>query len=91
MVMSNTGLAVALTSCLIALNPVFGPGRAIGLGLRSLLAKRRGPESLRVDDVAFIRRWLVSRRKPYSYLVLVGEKGVGKTLLLYIAYQVLSR
>jgi hypothetical protein len=60
--------------------PRLGPGRAVGLALHSRLLSRAAPASLRTADVLALRRMLASARSD-QYVVVVGPKGVGKTVV----------
>jgi len=62
--------------------PRIGPGRAVYIALRSRFAFKPVPESLRLAEVNLIKRKIVDKDLRQGYLVVTGEKGVGKTCLL---------
>lgn len=59
-----------------------GPGRAFGLAFRSRVFRRAIPLSARLDEVNVIRS-SVGNLSPQEYLVVVGEKGVGKSCTIH--------
>ena len=62
--------------------PRIGPGRAVWIGLRSRFAGKPIPESLRLAEIKLLRTMVADKDFGQSYLVVTGEKGVGKTCLL---------
>ena len=64
------------------LAPRVGPGRAAWIALRSRFAPKPVPESLRIEEIKDIKSMLAKKDFGQSYLVVTGEKGVGKTCLL---------
>jgi hypothetical protein len=62
--------------------PRIGPGRAVWIALRSRFAFKPVPESLRSAEIQLLRSSLAKKDFGQSYLVVTGEKGVGKTCLL---------
>ena len=75
----TTGGAIISAAGLI---PRIGPGRAIWLALRSRYAFKPYPESLRLAEIKVLRRVIAEKNFGQSYVVVTGEKGVGKTCLL---------
>ena len=66
----------------VGLVPRIGPGRAVWIALRSRFAFRPNPESLRFAEIKLLRSMLADKDFGQGYLVVTGEKGVGKTCLL---------
>ena len=64
------------------LMPRIGPGRAVWIALRSRFAFKPNPESLRLAEIKLLRTMIAKKDIGQSYLVVTGEKGVGKTCLL---------
>ena len=62
--------------------PRIGPGRAVWIALRSRFAFKPNPESLRFAEIKLLRSMISDKDYGQSYLVVTGEKGVGKTCLL---------
>jgi hypothetical protein len=62
--------------------PRIGPGRAVFVALRSHFAFKPVPESLRSAGIKLLKIRLADKDFGQSYLVLTGEKGVGKSCLL---------
>lgn len=62
--------------------PRIGPGRAVWIALRSRFAFKPNPESLRVAEIKLLRSMIADKDFGQSYLVVTGDKGVGKTCLL---------
>ena len=58
-----------------------GPGRAIGLLLRSKLRSRPDPSSVRFSEIeTFLKKWKFLPKA--SYIVVVGSKAIGKSLMI---------
>jgi hypothetical protein len=66
----------------VGLIPRIGPGRAVWIALRSRFAFKPNPESLRYDEIKLLRSMIADKDFGQSYLVVTGDKGVGKTCLL---------
>ena len=66
----------------VGLVPRIGPGRAIWIALRSRFAFKPNPECLRSAEIKLLRRMIADKDFGQSYLVVTGDKGVGKTCLL---------
>lgn len=66
--------------------PRIGPGRAVWIALRSRFAFKPQPESLRREEIKLLKNELALKDFGQSYLVVTGEKGVGKTCLLGILF-----
>ena len=66
----------------IGLVPRIGPGRAVWIALRSRFAFKPNPESLRSAEIKLLKSMLSDKDFGQGYLVVTGEKGVGKTCLL---------
>ncbi len=62
--------------------PRIGPGRAVWIALRSRFAFKPNPESLRFAEIKLLRTMITDKNFGQSYLVVTGDKGVGKTCLL---------
>jgi hypothetical protein len=62
--------------------PRFGPGRAVWIALRSRFADKPVPESLRLAEINLLKRKLADKDFGQGYLVVTGEKAVGKSCLL---------
>ena len=62
--------------------PRIGPGRAVWILLRSRFAFKPVPESLRFAEINLLKRKIADKDFGQGYLVVTGEKGVGKTCLL---------
>lgn len=80
-----TVISVSVASGL-ALNSLLGgfrvgPGRALGLAIRSRLFRRADPFTARTEELAKLRSALATKKKE-RYVVVVGPKGVGKTVLV---------
>ncbi len=71
----------ALASAL-GLAPRVGPGRAAWIALRSRFARKPVPESLRSAEIKRLKSVLADKDPRQAYLVVTGEKGVGKSCLL---------
>ena len=83
---ATAAAVLSLVGAAVGYGPRFGPGRACGLYLRSRLPIDQLTEkSVRKDDVSFIRNKLSLSHWGQRYLVVVGEKGVGKSLMLKTA------
>ena len=65
--------------------PRAGPGRAAWIALRSRFAFKPVPESLRTEEVKALKEKLAIKNSEQSYLVITGEKGVGKSCLIATA------
>jgi hypothetical protein len=63
----------------VGLIPRIGPGRAVWIALRSRFIFKSKPESLRFAEIKLIRNMIATKDFGQSYLVVIGEKGVGKT------------
>lgn len=59
-----------------------GPGRAVWIALRSRFAFKPVPESLRSAEIKILKSKLADKDFGQGYLVVTGEKGVGKSCLL---------
>jgi hypothetical protein len=66
----------------VGLVPRIGPGRAVWIALRSRFAFKPNPESLRFAEIKLLRSMLADKDFGQGYLVVTGDKGVGKTCLL---------
>ena len=66
----------------VGLVPRIGPGRAVWIALRSRFAFKPNPESLRFAEIKLLRSMIADKDFGQSYLVVTGDKGVGKTCLL---------
>jgi hypothetical protein len=66
----------------VGLVPRIGPGRAVWIALRSRFAFKPNPESLRFTEIKLLRTMIADKDFGQSYLVVTGDKGVGKTCLL---------
>jgi len=66
----------------LGLIPRIGPARAVWIALRSRFAAKPIPESLRFAEIKLLRRMIADKNSGQNYLVVTGEKGVGKTCLL---------
>ena len=66
----------------VGLVPRIGPGRAVWIALRSRFAFKPNPESLRFAEIKLLRSMIADKDFGQSYLVITGDKGVGKTCLL---------
>jgi len=75
----TAGGAVISASGLI---PRIGPGRAVWIALRSRFAFKPVPESLRSVEIKLLKSRIADNDFGQGYLVITGEKGVGKTCLL---------
>jgi hypothetical protein len=62
--------------------PRIGPGRAVWIALRSRFAFKSVPESLRLAEINLLKRKIADKDFGQGYLVVTGEKGVGKSCLL---------
>jgi hypothetical protein len=72
------GLVVSAAGLL----PRLGPGRAAWIALHSRFAFKPVPESLRLVEIKQLKRKIAGKDFSQGYLVVTGEKGVGKTCLL---------
>jgi hypothetical protein len=61
--------------------PRVGPGRAAWIALRSRFGCKPNHESLRVDELKLLRS-MIAEPLGQGFLVIAGEKGVGKTCFL---------
>ena len=75
------GAAVLITGLI----PPIGPGRALWIAMKSRFAFKPVPESLRFSESQIIKEILAPKRKGQQYLVVTGERGVGKTCLVNTA------
>ena len=66
----------------VGLLPRFGPGLAAWLALRSRFARKPLPQSIRSAEIKFLKDRLAEKKSGQSYLVVTGEKGVGKSCLV---------
>jgi hypothetical protein len=78
--------AAVIGAPLAGLVPRAGPGRALALALRSLVAAPPSPQSARASDVASLRRKLATN-SAQRYVVVEGPKGVGKSCAIDTALQ----
>ena len=78
MVITVGGVAISTASLI----PRIGPGRAVWIALRSRFAFKPVPESLRLAEINLLKRRITDKDFGQGYLVVTGEKGVGKTCLL---------
>jgi hypothetical protein len=62
--------------------PRIGPGRAVWIALRSRFAFEPVPESLRFAEIKLLKSKIADKDFGQGYLVITGEKGVGKTCLM---------
>ena len=62
--------------------PRIGPGRAVWIAMRSRFAFKPVPESLRSAEIKILKGRLAKKDFGQGYLVVTGEKGVGKSCLL---------
>jgi hypothetical protein len=62
--------------------PRIGPGRAVWIALRSRFAFKPVPESLRAAEIRLLKSRIADKDFGQGYLVVTGEKGVGKSCLL---------
>jgi uncharacterized protein YunC (DUF1805 family) len=67
---------------LAGLAPRVGPGRALWIAFRSRFAFETLPESIRDVEVKQIRHLISEKKFGQRYLVITGDKGVGKSCLL---------
>jgi hypothetical protein len=67
------------------LTPRLGPGRALILALKSKFRPFQGPHSLRKTDLSILSQHLATKKWEPNYLVITGEKSVGKTCLVKTA------
>ena len=67
---------------LTGLVPRIGPGRAVWIAFRSRVASKRLPESIRDVELRQIRKSISEKNFGQGYLVITGDKGVGKSCLL---------
>jgi hypothetical protein len=67
---------------LTGLIPRIGPGRAVWIALRSRFAPTKLPESIRDVELRQIRKSISEKNFGQGYLVITGDKGVGKSCLL---------
>jgi hypothetical protein len=75
-------LAGAGALSVTGLLPRIGPGRAVWIALRSKFAPHKFPVSVRNSEVYFLRKLLTKGNWGQNYLVITGDKGVGKSCLL---------
>jgi hypothetical protein len=76
---------VVPTTALLSLTglvPRIGPGRAVWIAFRSRFAPNKLPESIRVVELRQIRKSISEKNFGQGYLVITGDKGVGKSCLL---------
>jgi GTP-binding protein EngB required for normal cell division len=62
--------------------PRIGAGRAAWIALRSRFASKPMPQSIRSSEIQLLKRVLAKKNFGQSYVVVMGEKGVGKSCLL---------
>jgi hypothetical protein len=77
-----TAGGTVLSAVGVGLVPRIGPGRAVWIALRSRFAFKPNPESLRFAEIKLLKQKIANKRFGQSYLVVTGERGVGKTCLL---------
>jgi hypothetical protein len=77
-----TALSVGGLTLTAKLAPRIGPGRAAWIALRSRFAAKPMPECLRFAEISLLKERIADKNFRQSYLVVTGEKGVGKTCLL---------
>lgn len=65
--------------------PKIGPGRALWIGIRSRFALNAYPESIRFQDLERVKSYIFDKNFGQGYLVVTGQKGVGKTCLVNTA------
>ena len=78
--------AAVISAPLAGLVPRAGPGRALVLALRPLVAALPSPQSARASDVAALRHKLAAN-SAQRYVVVQGPKGVGKSCAIDTALQ----
>ena len=66
----------------VGLIPRIGPGRAVSVALRSRFAFKPVHVSLRLTEINLLKRKIADKDFGQGYLVVAGDKGVGKTCLL---------
>ena len=71
-----TGGAIASAAGLL---PRIGPGRAVMIYIRSRFASRPKSESVRAQEIELLKNEILLKDFGQSYLVVTGERGVGKT------------
>jgi hypothetical protein len=69
----------------VGLAPRLGSGRAFSIALRSRFALKPNPESVRFAEIKLLRSKITDMDVAQRYMVVTGEKGVGKTCLLNTA------
>eukprot|EP01035_Chromulina_nebulosa_P022069 gene22069-28567_t len=70
---------------LSGLVPRIGPGRAIWIAFRSRFAFSKMPVSVRDVEVKQIKEEISNKNFGQSYLIITGDKGIGKSCLLSTA------
>jgi hypothetical protein len=77
-------IAVPTTALLSStgLVPRIGPGRAVWIAFRSRFARKKLPESIRDVELRQIRISISEKNIGQGYLVITGDKGVGKSCVL---------
>jgi hypothetical protein len=76
---------VVPTTALLSLTglvPRIGPGRAVWIAFRSRFAPKKLPESIRDVELRQIRKSISQKNFGQGYLVVTGDKGIGKSCLL---------
>jgi hypothetical protein len=76
---------VVPTTALLSLTglvPRIGPGRAVWIAFRSRFAPKKIPESIIDVELRQLRKSISEKKFGQSYLVVTGDKGVGKSCLL---------
>ena len=79
----TVGGAAVITSA--GLVPRVGPGRAFWIALYSRFFYKPKQMSIRSAEIAELRRKISEKKFGQNYLVVTGEKGVGKTCLIETA------
>ncbi len=74
-----SGTLIAATGLL----PRIGPGRAAFVALRTRFGFRPNHESIRVAEIKLLRSMITAKPVSQGYVVITGQKGVGKTCLLH--------
>lgn len=74
--------ALTATISVAGLAPRLAPRRALWIGVRSRFGFNKTPLSVRATDLKIIRAHITKKSWGQKYLVVIGDKGVGKSCLL---------
>lgn len=77
--------AAAIVGSAIGFSPRVGPVRALSVFVKTWVRSSRTPLSIRREDLQLIHSFIDWKDWEQEYIVVTGEKGIGKTCFLEMA------